>query len=116
MISIAVMESPGSFFGGIIGFFPFLVYGFAEWIAWYRRRKSTERKLAYANLGCAAFAAFGVVTTIGEVLMEPEPVDWQFLTVFSLIGLCIIAYLAACGWMRLRWTRSTSVNPPTEGQ
>lgn len=107
-ISIVVMESPGSFFGGIIAFVPFLLYGIAEWVAWYRQRRSIDRKLAYANLGCAAFVAFGVVATIGEVFVDTEPIDWQFLVVFTLIGLCIIVYLLACGWMRFRWTRHTS--------
>ncbi len=111
VVSIAVMESPGAFFGGIIGFLPFLVYGFAEWVAWYRKRKLTERNLGYANLGCAAFGAFVVVTTIGEFFVDADPIDWPFFTVFTLIGSCIIIYLLACGWLRLRWTGQATMAP-----
>lgn len=103
-VSIAVMKSPGAFFGGVLGFLPVLIYGIAEWLAWYRHRASIERKLAYANLGCAAFFTFGVVTTIGEVVLDDEPIAWRFLVVFTLIGSCIIGYLIGCGWCRLRWT------------
>lgn len=102
------MESPGSFMGGVVGFVPFLAYGVAEWIAWYRRRQSMERKLAYANLGCAAFIAFGVTTNIGESLTYSEQIPWSLLAIFASIGSAMIAYLTACGLLRLRWTRNSA--------
>jgi hypothetical protein len=63
-----VTKSPGSFFGGIFGFLPILIYAIADWLAWYRNRPSVERILAYANLGCAAFLTVGVVTNVGEAV------------------------------------------------
>lgn len=105
VIAIVTMGSPGSFFGGILCFFPLLVYSVCEWLVLYRRRVSVERKLGYANLACGAFVAFGVVTDIGEALMDEGGVDFTFLFWFMIIGGLIMAYLVACGWFRLRCTR-----------
>ena len=105
VIAIATMESPGSFFGGILGFAPLLIYSLCEWLVLYRRRVTIERKLGFANLACAAFVVFGIVTNIGEALMDESPLDFTFLFWFAIIGGSIFAYLIACGWCRLRWTR-----------
>lgn len=86
---------------------PTAIYAFCEWQVLYRRRASTERNLGIANLACAVFAAFGVVTNVGEALMSDDPPGFQFLFWFTLIGVAITAYLAASGLCRLRWTRST---------
>ena len=86
---------------------PIAFYAFCEWLVLYRRRGSTERKLAIANLGCAAFAAFGLITNVGEAVMSDDPPGFQPLIWFTLIGVAITAYLVASGLCRLRWTRST---------
>ena len=105
VIVVAVPTTPFSFLGGIVGFCPILAYGICEWLAFYRRRVSIERKLGYANLGCAAFVGFGVVTNIGEALMADAPPGFLFFFWFLLIACAIIAYLVASGLCRLRWTR-----------
>lgn len=86
---------------------PFTVYGWAEWYVLYHLHESKERTLAYWNLGAAAFVTFGIVTNVGEALMDDGPLDLQFMFWFTLIGISIAAYLAACGWRRLKWARST---------
>ena len=107
VISVAAPESPFQFLGGLMFAAPIAFYAFCEWLVLYRRRASTERKLGIANLACAAFAAFGVVTNVGEAVMSDDPPGFQFLFGFTLIGVCITVYLTASGWCRLRWTRST---------
>jgi len=86
---------------------PIAFYAFCEWLVLYRRNGSTERKLGFANLACAAFGAFGVVTNVGEALMSGDPPTFQFLFWFILVGVAITGYLVASGWCRLRWTRSS---------
>ncbi len=105
VIAIATMESPGSFLGGLFCLFPVLIYGTCEWIAFYRRNVSVERMLGYANLGCAAFVAFGTVTTIGESVFDRSSGNIEIVCVAALIGGGVFAYLVASGWCRLRWTR-----------
>ena len=106
VISVAAPESPFQFLGGLMFAAPFAFYALCEWLVLYRRKASTERKLGIANLVCAAFAAFGVVTNVGEALMADETPSFQFLFWFTLIGTSIIVYLIASGWCRLRWTHS----------
>ena len=107
VISVAAPESPFQFLGGLMFAAPIAFYALCEWLVLFRRRVSTERKLGIANLACAAFATFGVVTNVGEAVMSDDPPGFQFLFWFTLIGACITAYLIASGWCRLRWTRST---------
>lgn len=106
VVGIAAPETPGAFFGSILGLLPFSIYGWSEWCVLYHLQSSKERILGYWNLGAAAFVAFGIVTNVGEVLMDDGPLDVQFLFGFTLIGGSIAAYLAVCGWSRLKWTRS----------
>lgn len=105
VIAIGTMERPGSFFGGVLAFLPVLVYGICEWLVLYRRNASVERKLAYVNLVSAAFLAFGMAKSIGEAVTSETGGNLAFAFGFSLIFGLIVAYLLACGWCRLRWTR-----------
>lgn len=103
IFAIAKPGSPFAFIGAVVGLPPLVVYTLSELVAYYRRNHSIERKLGYANLGCAIFVAFGVITDVGEALLtESQQVDVRFLSWFILIGLVIIAYLIFAGYMRLR--------------
>jgi hypothetical protein len=83
------------------------VYGVCQWIVLYRRNSSVERKLAYVNLGCAGFVGFGVVTNIGEALIDEQPFNVSLMLWLAIIGGTVLAYLIACGSCRLRWTRES---------
>ena len=107
VIGVVAPESPGQFLGGLMFTVPFAFYAWCEWLVLYRRKSSTERKLGIANLACGAFAAFGVVTNVGEALTSDDPPGFQFLFWFTLIGVAITGYLVASGWCRLRWARSS---------
>ena len=108
VISVAAPESPFQFLGAIMSSLPVILYAVCEWLAFYHRKHSVERKLGYVNLGFAALAGFAVVTTIGEVIMSDEPTSLQFLFWFTLIGCVITAHLALSGWCRLQWTAGSS--------
>lgn len=112
LASIVSMESPYSFLGGIVLVGPCILYCAAEGMVWRRKRSSTERLLAYANLASAAFLMIGVVTTIGEFMTSDDPIPWGFLLTFSAIGIGLSAYVAVCGFMRLQWTRGPKDSTP----
>ena len=92
-------------------FAPSLIYSLCEWLVLYRRRVTIERKLGFVNLACAAFVVFGIVTNVGEALMDEIPLDITFLFWFAVIGGSIVAYLISCGLCRLRWTRVANSAP-----
>ena len=106
VISIVAPESPGQFLGGLMITAPFAFYAFCEWLVLYRKNESAERALGIANLACAGFAIFGVLTNLREALSSEARPDDRFLMRFVLIGGTIVAYLIASGCFRLRWTRS----------
>lgn len=102
VISIAAADNPFAFIGGFMLVLPVSCYAIAEWFCWYRKRHELTRTLGILNLLLAAFFVFGLVTTVGEVLMAEEPTDLWFILIFG-TGFAIIAgYLAWCGWRRVR--------------
>tara|TARA_R110002073_G_scaffold64719_3_gene161893 strand:- start:2468 stop:2944 length:477 start_codon:yes stop_codon:yes gene_type:complete len=102
VIAIGAADNPFSFIGGFMLVLPVACYAIAEWICWYRKHHELTRPLGILNLLLAAFFVFGLVTTVGEVLMAEEPMDLWFILIFG-TGFAIIAgYLAWCGWRRVR--------------
>lgn len=102
IVSVAVMENPSAFLGGITMLAPTGAYATAEWFGYYRNRTSLERPLGIVNLCAAGFVMFGLIANIGEALMSEEPPSTEFLVGFAVIGLAIAGYLTACGLFRLR--------------
>lgn len=105
LLAIVMRESAGSFVGGIVFCLPFAIYSFCEWLAFYRRQVSIERKLGYANLVCAAFMTFAVVANLVEVFLNHATPPVDFLLRFATLGGMIVSYLVTSGWCRLYWTR-----------
>ncbi len=101
IVSVAMMENPFAFLGGIMMMAPTGMYATTEWFAYYRNRRSLEFPLGILNLCAAGFVMFGLITTIGEELLSEEPLATEFLFGFATVGLVIAGYLAACGLFRV---------------
>jgi hypothetical protein len=101
IVSVAMMENPFAFLGGIMMMAPTGMYATTEWFAYYRKRRSLEFPLGILNFCAAGFVMFGLITTIGEAQMSEEPPSKEFFVGFATIGLGIAGYLAACGLFRV---------------
>jgi len=84
-------------------FLPFLGYAFAEWLASVRGARRVERRLGKANIACAGLMVFGLAANIGEALYDQKWPDAEALFWMVAIFSASTIYLAASGWLRLRW-------------
>ena len=100
VISILAVQTPGSFLGGLAFFVPAGAFATAEWIAWFRKRRTVERMLGWLCLALAAFAAFGVVANAAEATTRGR---WpRGFGSFLSVGVLVAAYFVTCGIYRLR--------------
>lgn len=102
LVSIAAGDNPFAFIGGVIAVIPVGCYTLAEWICWYRRQDWLKRPLGILNLLLSAFFLFGMVTNLGEAMIADDPIDAGFIILFIVGFGAIVAYLAFCGWRRIR--------------
>ncbi len=89
---------------------PFLVYAMVECIAHIRSNYRLERKLAYVNLGAAGLVVAQLVAFLWLVMPAVRPSEFRDSQVFVMAWCALLAYLAVCGWCRIRWTRSPEFN------
>lgn len=101
VVSIGVADNAYAWIGGVILVLPTGIYATAEWICWYRNRSWLKRPLGVSNLFLAAFFLFGLVTNLGEAIMDSKPIDIGFAAVFVLSFVAISGYLGFCGWRRV---------------
>ena len=94
--------------------FPVGCYIVAEWICWYRRRDWLKRPLGILNLLLSAFFLFGMVTNLGEAMIADGPIDVGFIALFVVGFGLIVAYLAFCGWRRIRTNPTPTKHVPKE--
>lgn len=106
ILAMVAPESPFQIIGAVVFAIPLAYYAYCEWCVLYHRNTSTERKLGIANLACAAFTVFAVVSNLVEALSVDEPPDNQFFFWCMLIGAMITLYLVASGCFRLKWTHA----------
>lgn len=83
---------------------PFLVYAIVECVAHIRSNRGLERKLPYVNLGAAALVVAQLAAFLWLVLPMVRPSGFQVSQVFVMVWCVLFAYLALCGWCRVRWT------------
>ena len=102
LVSIVAGDNPLAFIGGVMAVIPVGCYIVAEWICWYRRQEWLKRPLGILNLLLSAFFLFGMVTNLGEAMIADDPIDVGFIFLFVVGFGAITAYLACCGWRRVR--------------
>jgi hypothetical protein len=112
LVSVAVGDNPFAFIGGVMAVFPVGCYIVAEWICWYRRRDWLKRPLGIFNLLLSAFFLFGMVTNLGEAMIADGPIDVGFIAPLVVGFGLIVAYLAYCGWRRIRTNPTPTKHVP----
>ncbi len=80
-------------------------FGVLLFISIFRRSEGVSFGVAVLYFLAAGLAAFGMVTNVGEALLDDAPGKWMFLLVFSVVGLSITVYAVFCGVLHLRWYR-----------
>jgi Kef-type K+ transport system membrane component KefB len=79
------------------------IYAAAECLVLFRGNRRVERRLGIANLGCAAFIAFAIVSNIAEAVFSgSNSGEFSFWFWFLLFGALAFGYLLICGIHRLR--------------
>jgi hypothetical protein len=101
VISLGVGDNPFAFIGSVLFVLPVAAYATAEWVCWYRERRSLLRPLGKLNLLGAAFFAFGLVANLGEAFIGAQPVDPLLVVALICILGTLSGYLFWCGWRRL---------------
>jgi len=94
-------DSPAELLVSIFLIGPSCSFCLAEWVAYYRDKRSAEQKLGFLMLGLAALTLFGVVANIYEAITTEMERLHEFVACFGGIGISICLYCALCGLFRL---------------
>jgi hypothetical protein len=102
-------NSPFAFLGAILLTPIEISFGIVVYLSVFRRSATATSIATACYFIGAGFTLFGVVTNVGEALLQGEPLDVTFLVVFVGIGAGIAAYSTFCGLLSWKWGRRLRV-------